>query len=78
MGTPCINFGTRQANRDRAENVIDLDFYSDNKFEKALKRHLANGKYATSSIYGNGNTANKILESIKKEKPKIQKTFFEM
>ncbi len=77
IGTPCINFGSRQANRDRAKNVIDIDKYNDNEFQKALEKHLYHGKYQSSAIYGEGNSAERILEILKGEKPKIQKIFFE-
>ena len=39
LGTPTINIGTRQLGRERAHNIIDVD-YDDTKIKKALNQAL--------------------------------------
>ena len=76
LGTPVINLGTRQANRDRGENVIDIENYTEEILEISLLRHLDQGKYQSSDLYGSGSSGEKIANIIAYEKPDIQKEFY--
>ena len=44
MGVPCVNIGTRQQGRERAENVIDVG-YDASAIEAAIRKQLKHGKY---------------------------------
>ncbi len=73
IGTPCVNIGTRQNNREFGKNVIHTD-NSEKKIIAAIKKQiLRNKKYKSDKIYGSGNAASKIVQYILKSKPSIQK-----
>ena len=47
LGTPSVNIGTRQMCRERASNVIDVNFNSD-QILSAIKYQLSVNKYSKS------------------------------
>ena len=53
LGVPVVNIGSRQAGRDRGPNVTDVG-YSRAAIVEAVKAHLANGKYPSTNLYGDG------------------------
>jgi UDP-hydrolysing UDP-N-acetyl-D-glucosamine 2-epimerase len=53
LGIPVVNVGSRQAGRERGENVIDVG-YSREEIVNAVHRHLQNGRYPHNPLYGNG------------------------
>lgn len=61
MGTPCVNIGTRQAGRERGENVIDVG-NDRRQIVKAVKQQIAHGRYQSKHIYGNGSAGEKIAD----------------
>ena len=61
IGTPVVNIGTRQSNRERGKNVIDTK-YTTKSIVDGIKKQLKHGKYKSESIYGNGNAAKKIID----------------
>lgn len=66
LGVPVINIGSRQNKRDRGENVIDVD-YNTNEIINALNHHLNNQNIPSSFVYGGGDAGIKIanlLESL--------------
>ena len=76
IGTPCINLGNRQKDRERGPNVIDIPIFDRILFENAIENHLKNGKYDSSEIYGNGKAAHQMINTIKSINPSVQKTFY--
>ena len=65
LGVPTMNIGSRQNLRLRGNNVIDLkDGFSDNEFMEAYEKHKKVGKYISSSIYGDGSSAERIVDFI--------------
>lgn len=72
LGTPCVNIGSRQAGRERAENVLDVE-YNSSEIIKAIEFQLKHGHYKKSSIFGDGNAGKKIVEILSKLDFKIQK-----
>ena len=72
LGTPVVNIGTRQTDRERASNVIEV---KNNKLQiiNAIKKQIKHGKYKSSKIYGQGDTGIKIAKILSKVSPKIQK-----
>ena len=72
LGTPCVNIGTRQTGRERGENVIDVNYDSDDIYNAILKQ-IKNGKYPKSNLFGDGNSGKKIAQILSTVEPKIQK-----
>jgi UDP-hydrolysing UDP-N-acetyl-D-glucosamine 2-epimerase len=66
LGVPAVNIGTRQSDRERANNVIDTNYDRTEIFE-AISSHL-NGRVEQSLIYGNGDAGEKIADIISKVK----------
>ncbi len=74
IGTPVVNIGSRQSNRERGKNVIDV---KQNKIDiyKAIKTQIKIGKYKSESIYGDGNAGKKIAKILASlSKIEIQKS----
>lgn len=63
LGAPAVNIGTRQQGRERAGNVIDVD-YSADAIERAIRFQLSNGRYPQSTLYGDGKAAARIAEHL--------------
>jgi len=61
LGVPVVNIGNRQQGRDRAKNVIDVG-YSSAEIVAAVRRHLSNGRYASSPLYGDGKAGERIAQ----------------
>ena len=75
IGTPVVNVGSRQSDREKAPNVIEV---SNSKLEiiQAIKKQIKHGKYISSNIYGDGNTGVKIAKILSNVQPPIQKRLF--
>jgi UDP-hydrolysing UDP-N-acetyl-D-glucosamine 2-epimerase len=61
IGVPAVNIGTRQQNRCRGSNVIDVD-YNREKILEAVNKQLKKGKYKPDYIYGDGTAGKKIAK----------------
>lgn len=61
LGVPVVNIGSRQAGRDRGPNVIDTSYGSD-EIVHAIERHLANGRYPSADLYGDGKAGPRTAE----------------
>lgn len=73
IGTPCVNIGSRQNMREKAKNVIDVK--PDKKeIINAVLMQIENGKYSSSTLYGDGYAGMKIAEKLNSFKSNIQKT----
>ncbi len=73
IGTPVVNIGTRQNQRDRSDNVIDVD-YNQHNIKKAILKQMNHGTYSSSSLYGDGTAGKKIANILATESVAIQKT----
>jgi len=77
---PVVNIGTRQQGRERAENVIDVD-YDKKKIKKAIEKALFDEKFRKKvkkckNPYGDGKASERIAEvlsTIKIDRKLIQK-----
>lgn len=74
LGTPVVNLGNRQKNRQFSENVKISDFRKQN-IKKAILEHLEKGRYKSSNLYQGENTAKKIANKLANSKLYIQKHF---
>ena len=61
LGVPVVNIGNRQFRRSRAENVTDIN-YNKNEIIEATKSAIKKEHFASSELYGNGNSGEKIAE----------------
>ena len=61
LGVPVVNIGTRQNNRERGRNVIDVD-YQETSISKAIKKQLCATERSQDFIYGKGDSGLKIAE----------------
>jgi len=52
-GLPVVNVGSRQNNRERAENVLDVPCHSESILE-AIKLQTSKSTYDSSTLYGDG------------------------
>ena len=83
FGVPAVNIGTRQQDRERAANVIDVG-YNKNEIKKGIKKALYDDEFRLNARkiknpYGIGNSSKKIVKLIKSISLKniIQKRFYE-
>lgn len=74
LGVPVVNIGTRQQNRLRGPNVIDVG-YNPQIMKKAIHRQLDKGRYPSSDIYYKPNTSKKIVETLSTVRLFTQKKF---
>jgi UDP-hydrolysing UDP-N-acetyl-D-glucosamine 2-epimerase len=65
LGVPAVNIGSRQKNRERAQNVLDTEFVSENVYQAVIKQ-IQHGFYEPSQIYGDGKSGERIARLINK------------
>jgi UDP-hydrolysing UDP-N-acetyl-D-glucosamine 2-epimerase len=72
IGLPVINLGNRQAGRQRAENVLDIESL---KMVDRLNdlEVIINSKFESSRIYGSGNSGLLAAQIIGKWQPRVKK-----
>jgi len=78
LGTPAVNIGSRQSNRERGANGIDVPPSVDD-IEAAILRQLRNGRYPRDPLFGVGRAGERIadiLSAVKLESP--QKHFHQL
>ena len=76
LGIPAVNIGSRQANRERASNIIDVP-HDSKKIEEAIIKQLDHGPYAKDTLYGDGNSSTRIANTLATIDLKISKIFFD-
>ena len=77
LGTPAVNIGTRQSNRERGSNVMDASPCAE-AIETAIQRQLAHGRYPGNPLFGTGRAGMEIaniLSTVSLKSP--QKTYFD-
>ena len=72
LGVPCVNIGSRQRNRERSLNVIDVD-YNSASIINAINIQLTKNKYKKNILFGDGNAGEKIVEILHDIKLNINK-----
>ena len=75
LGVPAVNIGTRQARREHGENVIHVNYNSD-EIEDAIRRQIKNGRYKKSNLFGEGLAGEQITDILAKVEVNIQKKLF--
>ena len=72
LGVPSVNVGTRQKGREHGENVQHCDHKRD-AIVAAIQMQLRHGKYAGSTIFGEGCSGEQIAELLAHKQINIQK-----
>lgn len=83
FGIPAVNIGTRQQDRERADNVIDVSYNKD-EIKAGIQKALHDTKFRemvkhTKNPYGSGDSAKKIVKILKEISLDgiVQKRFYE-
>jgi len=71
FGIPTVNIGERQQSRERGPNVVDVACDAE-KIANGIETQLQQGSYPQSTIYGNGNAAQKITDTIAELDPELK------
>jgi UDP-hydrolysing UDP-N-acetyl-D-glucosamine 2-epimerase len=74
LGTPVINIGHRQQGRERAANVLDIE-WDPETLAQALRTQIAHGPYPRSTLYGDGHAGEAIAETVVNTRPGFAKRF---
>ena len=73
IGTPAVNIGSRQRNRQRGSNVIDATPEMDAIYH-AVQDRVKAGRFASEPIYGDGKAGLRIADILATTKLSIEKT----
>lgn len=73
IGTPVVDIGNRQKDREKGSNVINVRSNDIKALETAIKFQIKKGKYKSINIYGNGEASLKMIKILKKINLKINK-----
>ena len=74
LGVPAVNIGSRQNDRERGDNILDVD-YNAQRIKGAIQSQVENGKYPENRLYGDGNAGKRIAEILSTVSPVVQKKF---
>ncbi len=72
LGLPVVNIGTRQAGRDRARNVVDVD-HDRARIAQAVREQVAHGRYERSELYGDGRAGERAAGLLANETLRVEK-----
>ncbi|WP_240796838.1 UDP-N-acetylglucosamine 2-epimerase [Terasakiella sp. SH-1] len=72
IGTPAVNIGSRQQQRERGHNIIDAETNADDIYEK-IQMQIKHGSYEIDPIYGRGDAGVKIANILASTTVDIQK-----
>jgi UDP-hydrolysing UDP-N-acetyl-D-glucosamine 2-epimerase len=72
LGTPAVTVGTRQQNRERGPNVVEVP-HDRALIADAIRDQIAHGPYERSTIFGDGTAGEKVAEVLATARPPIQK-----
>jgi UDP-hydrolysing UDP-N-acetyl-D-glucosamine 2-epimerase len=74
LGVPVVNIGSRQNNRLRAKNILDVE-HDIKAIKRAVTMQISNGRYKPSSLYFMKNTGKNIAATLAKISLYSQKKF---
>jgi len=72
LGTPTVNIGTRQADREHGPNVIHAD-HNRTDIEAKARTQIAHGLYGRSAMFGEGDAGQKIANILACAEINVQK-----
>ncbi len=73
LGVPVVNIGTRQNGRARGKNIVDVSYLENEIKSGILNRIDANNGIPNDSIYGEGNSGEKIADILAEIKLRFHK-----
>jgi len=73
LGTPVVNIGTRQNNREKGSNVIDVPYKAE-QIEVGIRRQIEHGKYSQELLFGDGSSGKRIADLLANEELSVQKS----
>jgi len=73
LGTPCVNIGSRQRYRERAQNVIDAPYDAD-AIHVCMEQQISNGRYPRSLMFGDGQAGKRIADILAAATIRLEKT----
>ena len=74
IGTPSVNIGLRQKNRESGPNVTHVNFNSDLIFN-AISKQILHGRYKENALYGEGKSGKHIADLLMDHKFDVNKEF---
>ena len=74
LGVPAVNIGTRQSNRERGKNILDVP-YDQSAIVEAIRTQLDHGRYDSDPLYGSGIASTQIAGVLAKDNLSIHKKF---
>jgi UDP-hydrolysing UDP-N-acetyl-D-glucosamine 2-epimerase len=72
LGVPAVNIGTRQQGREHGPNVMHAA-YDRAAITNAVRKQLAHGRYARSTLFGDGCAGTRIADVLARSELKVQK-----
>lgn len=75
LGVPAVNVGTRQQQRERGSNVIDVG-YDAREITEAVKRQLKTKRYRGNMLYGSGTAGTQIAQILATTSLGVEKKFY--
>lgn len=75
LGTPAVEVGTRQQNREHGKNITTVS-YDSKAIVSAVRKQTEHGRYKSEHIFGSGKAGQKIADLIAELNPPIQKSFY--
>ncbi|MGK0187477.1 MAG: UDP-hydrolyzing UDP-N-acetyl-D-glucosamine 2-epimerase [Verrucomicrobiales bacterium] len=63
LGIPVVNIGTRQSNRERGDNVVDVG-YDRSAIVRSIQAQLARGHIEANELYGDGSAGVRIANAL--------------
>ncbi len=61
LGAPAVNIGSRQSQRERGKNVVDVE-HNGQQIHEAIRSQIEHGKYPSDNLYGDGNAGGRIAD----------------
>jgi UDP-hydrolysing UDP-N-acetyl-D-glucosamine 2-epimerase len=72
LGTPAVTVGSRQQNRERGPNLVEVDHARD-AIADAIRDQITHGRYERSLLFGDGTAGGRIADILAVARPPIQK-----
>ena len=72
LGTPAVTVGTRQHNRERGPNLVEVG-YDSAEIAAAIHAQIEHGPYERSHLFGDGTAGRKIADVLAVARPVVQK-----
>lgn len=72
LGTPAVTVGSRQRNRERGRNVLEVA-HDREAIADAVREQVVHGRYERSLLFGDGTAGRRIAEILAVERPAVQK-----